>query len=146
MKYFTFKEFEDSDKAKELKIDNTIPGNCKQKIIELCDNLLDPLREAWGGPIKITSGYRCDELNKIVGGSKTSAHFLGYAADLYPHNGRIEEFKKFVKNFLLTRNFDQCIDESDCNSNWVHIGYKNSKGQQRRQYLKYVNGKYYKWI
>ena len=84
MKHFTFQEFEDSDKARELGIDNRMPELAEAHIVELVDILLDPLREAWGGPLTVTSGYRCPELNRAVGGSETSAHLAGWAADLVP--------------------------------------------------------------
>ena len=67
----------------------------------LCVILLEPLRVAWGSSITPTSGYRSPERNATIkGASKTSAHPLGYAADIVPANGRMAEFKKFVKDFL----------------------------------------------
>jgi len=54
---------------------------------------LDPLREAWGSDLLLTSAFRGEALNNAVGGSKTSAHSQAYAADLVPRNGKIEEFK-----------------------------------------------------
>ena len=84
MKHFTFQEFERSEKAAELNIDNRIPELAEAHIVELVDILLDPLREAWGGPLTVTSGYRCPELNRAVKGSATSAHMAGWAADLVP--------------------------------------------------------------
>lgn len=144
MKYFTITEFAYSQKAKALKIDNTIPDSIKPRIEEFVNKILDPLREAWGSGIRISSGYRGSKLNKAVKGSSTSAHCLGYGADLVPMNGKIEEFKIFVHDWLQANNimFDQFINEYDGNASWVHIGYKNSKGQQRKQYMLYKNGKY----
>ena len=67
--------------------------------MESVETLLDPLREAWESHCKqnglgvasigISSGYRCPQLNKAVGGSSTSAHCHGYAFDLMPMNGKI---------------------------------------------------------
>lgn len=156
MKYFTLNEFIKSDTAKKLGIDNTPTKTQKNHVIEFVDNLLDPLREAWeeycnrhklGSPaLRVTSGIRSNALNKAVGGSKTSAHYLGYAADLVPYNGQLAHFKKFCVNWLFDKDFDQMISEAEDNNGipqWIHIGYKNSAGKQREQYLYMKNGKYY---
>lgn len=86
MKYFTFNEFERSDTAYRHAIDNSIPDNAKTNIAKLVDNVLDPLREAWGKPLTVTSGYRCPALNKAVGGVATSMHLSGSAADITTGN------------------------------------------------------------
>ena len=147
MKYFTKREFEKSETAERLKIDNSIPDNLMPGLEELCENLLDPLREAWGTGIKINSGYRCTKLNMAVKGSKTSSHCFALAADLWPLGRDINRFKEFVKDFLYNRPFDQVISEwtSDGKQQWVHISFKNSKGEQRKQFLIYKNGKYSNW-
>lgn len=144
MKYFSIKELTNSATAKAQGIDNTPTPEAEQNLTELVETLLDPLREAWGAPIRVSSGYRGWKLNKAVKGSKTSAHCFGYAADLVPKDGHIDEFKAFVKKWLETNNiaFDQYIDEKSGNSTWVHIGLKNVMGEQRKQFLKYRNGQY----
>ncbi len=86
MKYFTFGEFSRSDTATRYAIDNTIPESAKRNIAALVDNVLDPLREAWGKPIIVTSGYRCPQLNKLVKGVATSMHMTGHAADITTGN------------------------------------------------------------
>ena len=63
MRYFTFTEFERSETATKYAIDNSIPDKLKYNVAALVDKVLDPLREAWGKPITVTSGYRCSELN-----------------------------------------------------------------------------------
>jgi len=118
----------------------------------LCTYLLEPLRQAWNSGITVTSGYRSPERNAAIGGSKTSAHILGYAADIVPANGEIEEFKKFVKDKLNDYvfgdplyHFDQCIDERNAKgSEWMHIGLMNGKGEMRRNFLITTDGKNYK--
>ena len=156
MKYFTLQEFIISDTAKKLNISN-IPESWQiNNINELVDNLLDPLREAWmnycrinnlGSPgIHINSGVRSVALNNAIGGSKTSAHMYGFAADIVPLNGKMMEFKKFCVNWLQNKSFDQFISEDENNKGvprWIHLGYKNSNNIQRRQFLKMVNNKYY---
>lgn len=140
MKYFTINELCSSTTAKRCNIDNTPTEEIKEHLKELTETILDPLRKAWGSAIVINSGYRCDELNKAVKGSATSAHTIGYAVDMHPLKGGNKKFIEFVYNFLKTNNiaFDQLINEyPDKNGtpSWIHIGLKNRKGQQRKQYI-----------
>ena len=118
MKYFTFTEFERSDTATKFAIDNTMPESAKKNVAALVDRVLDPLREAWGKPIIVTSGYRCQELNKAVGGVKTSHHLSGMAADITTGN-RVDNRRLFELVQKLGLPFTQLIDES--NFSWVHI-------------------------
>lgn len=156
MKYFTLQEFIVSDTAKKLNINNIPEPWQIDNINELVDNLLDPLREDWmnycrinnlGSPgICINSGVRSVAFNNAIGGSKTSAHMYGFAADIVPLNGKMMEFKKFCVNWLQNKSFDQFISEDENNKGvpgWIHLGYKNSNNIQRRQFLKMVGGKYY---
>lgn len=139
MKYFTIQELCHSDTANSLGIDNSPNEEIKSHLIQLVEELLDPLRNAWGSPIKVNSGYRSLRLNKALKhASATSAHLIGYAADLVPQNGKIEEFKRFVPRWLRENNvpFDQCILETDGNGKqWVHLGLYNQRHQQRKQIL-----------
>ncbi len=86
MKYFSFNEFERSETAFRHAIDNSMPGAARTCVAALVDNVLDPLREAWGKPIYVNSGYRCEELNRRVGGVPTSMHRQGRAADITTGN------------------------------------------------------------
>ena len=132
-KYFTFKELIASNEAAKRKIDNTQSWTVVSHLEELTEKILEPLREAWGSSIIVTSCYRCDALNRLVGGVSTSAHRLGYAADLYPGNGKIDEFGKFVKEWLPKSGtkWDQVLFETKDKSRWVHISLKSSTGSQR---------------
>ena len=133
-KYFKVAEMLKSETAEKNKIQNIPSAEVKKNIEELL-GVLDGLREHYGKPIKITSGFRCAELNKLVGGSPTSAHVIGYAADLQPVQGSFEEFKASVIDWLDKSGvgFDQCIIERNKNTQWVHFGLYNRKGQQRGQ-------------
>ena len=157
MKYFTIAEFTKSDTAKAKNIDNTPAQWQIDNATELIEKLLDPLRESWGEyckkynlgnpAIRVSSGIRSQALNEAVGGSKTSAHYRGYAADLIPYNYEMNEFKTFCIAWLSGfQDFDQMISENE-NSNgapeWIHIGYKNSADKFRKQFLYMKNGKYY---
>lgn len=155
MKHFTIEELTKSDTARKLGISNTPSEDHTANLVEMVEALIDPLRDKWavycaneqiGTPqLRVSSGYRGPVLNASVGGSKTSAHSIGYALDLVPMNGQLRRFKEFCKEFLKGREFDQMISEDEDASGvpkWIHIGYKSTSGQQRRQFLSMVNGKY----
>ena len=129
--YFTIDELCASDTAKKYGIDNTPNPTIITRLQRLI-NFLNPLREAWGSAIKVTSGYRCEKLNCFVGGSKTSSHTIGYGVDLIPLNGKMSEFKKFIVDYMKNKMFDQCIIEKSRKTEWIHIGLYNAKGQQRK--------------
>lgn len=137
-KFFTLKELIASNTAAARNVDNTPNFEDVAHLLELCEKILDPLRQAWGKPIIVTSGYRCARLNQLVGGVSNSAHLRGYAADLIPSNVKIDDFIRFAKEWA-TKNrikFDQMIDEKDSKGNhWLHIGLYGSYGQQRGQFL-----------
>lgn len=129
MKYFTIKELCKSSSAIKHNIDNTPDEEVIKNIEQLIENVLDPLREAWGKPIIVNSGYRCPKLNKVVGGAKTSQHITGCAADIT--TGSKEDNKKlFDLAQQLKLPFDQLIDENDFS--WIHISYST---RNRRQIL-----------
>ena len=133
MKYFTIEELCQSETAERLKIDNTPSEEITSNLTYFVNRILDPLREAWGSAILVNSGFRCELLNKAIGGSKTSAHKTGWAVDLYPKNGKMEDFKKFVIDFFNGKMWDQIVLETDGNKVWIHIGLFNNSGKQRRQ-------------
>lgn len=130
---FTLAEFVVSETAKKKGIDNTPTLVDIYHMEELCKYLLQPIRDAWGKPIKVTSGFRCYQLNKAVGGSPTSVHMRGWAADIKPTSGSYKEFEEFVIDFLKSSDlkYDQIIRETSGKSKWLHIGYKNNVGRQR---------------
>lgn len=131
MKYFTIAELIKSDAAKRSKINNTPTKQEEANLIALVDNVLDPLREAYGKPIIVTSGFRCERLNKLVNGSKTSQHRTGQAADIRTIEDTVEENKKlFDLVQKLNLPYDQLIDEY--NYDWVHVSYSP---RNRRQIL-----------
>ncbi len=136
-KYFHLKELIHSHKAATLRIDNTPDFAEVEHLRILTERILDPLRQAWGSGIVVSSGYRCESLNRAVGGSSTSAHLRGYAADLSPVNGKVDEFIAFALKWARDNRikFDQMIDESGgrTGSHWLHVGLYNNAGQQRGQ-------------
>lgn len=83
MKYFSISELTHSTKAHELHIDNTpFSLTVIDNLTNLIEDLLDPIREMWGKPLHVNSGYRCLALNKAVGGKPSSQHLKGEAADI----------------------------------------------------------------
>lgn len=131
-KFFTIEELTKSDTAQKKGIQNIPTKNEEQNIIRLIENILDPLREAYGKPIIVTSGFRCKELNQAVGGAKSSQHLTGEAADIRTTSDTKEENKKLFDLIQeLKLPFDQLIDEY--NFNWVHVSFSD---RNRRQVLK----------
>lgn len=129
MKFFTLNELIKSDAAKRSKINNTPNKQEENNLIALVENILDPLREAYGKPIIVTSGFRCERLNKLVNGSKTSQHRTGQAADIRTVEDTVEENKKlFDLAQELNLPFDQLIDEY--NFDWVHMSYSPRNRKQ----------------
>ena len=131
MKYFTIAERCASSTATAKGIDNTPTPGITQNLERLVANVLDPLREAWGKPIVVTSGYRCPELNKAVGGAKNSHHMQGMAADISTGN-KVDNRRLFQKILDLGLPFTQLIDEKGFS--WIHVSYDTSN--LKRQVLK----------
>lgn len=132
MKYFTIAEMVRSDTADRLAIDNRLPKDLLPNVRNLITNVLDPLREAYGKPITVNSGYRCLKLNEAVGGSPTSDHMQGCAADI-TGGSPIENKKLFDLVQSLGLPFDQLIDEKGYA--WVHVSYRSGK-ENRKQVLR----------
>lgn len=120
MKYFTIAELCRSNTADKFLIDNKCTKEQAANMMALVNNVLDPLREAYGKPIRVHSGFRCEKLNKKVGGSKTSDHLHGMAADITA--GIPKENKRlFYLIQELGLPFKQLIDEKGFS--WVHVSY-----------------------
>lgn len=118
-KHFKLWEFVTSQTAARHGINNTPPLAVIDRLSTLCQQILEPARQAVG-PLRISSGYRCPALNSAVGGSKTSAHMQGYAADVIPLSANKMELAHWVKSNCK---FDQIILEFGTLSNpsWIHI-------------------------
>jgi zinc D-Ala-D-Ala carboxypeptidase len=135
--YVSLAEVTKSDTAKRKGIDNTPTAEHLENLKTICVEVFDKVREHFGVPIYISSGYRSAGLNKAIGGSKNSDHNLGRALDLdqdFRGNGitNMEVFE-FIKDNL---EFDQLIAEfqrADGDFEWIHVGYR--KGANRKQIL-----------
>lgn len=129
MKYFSIKEMTKSNTATAKGINNTPDQTVTDNLTKLIETVLDPLREWYGKPIIVNSGYRCEALNKAIGGAKSSQHMLGEAADITV--GSKEENEKLFDYIKDNLEFDQLINESDFS--WVHVSYR--EGRLRKQVL-----------
>ncbi len=120
MKYFTINELTRSTTARLNGIDNTPSQQVINNLTALVDNVLDPLREAWGKPIHVNSGYRCPALNKAVGGVPASQHMLGEAADITAGSREANrQLYSLMRQLKLP--VDQAINEYDFR--WIHVSY-----------------------
>lgn len=129
MNYFTMKELVSSPTAESMGIDNIPPKDAENSLTKLAENVLAPLREAFGMPIYVNSGYRCAALNAAVGGVKGSQHIRGEAADITTgsKDGNVRLWRLLRK---LKLPVDQAINEHDYS--WIHVSYSD---RHRRQYL-----------
>ena len=135
MKHFTISEMLKSDTALKRGIWNGATKEHEENLKALIEDVLDPLRELYGRPIHVTSGYRCPKLNSLVGGAPNSQHMRGEAADIVSLSP--EENKKLGQLIEALGNYDQLIyeqcDESG-NPRWIHVSWKRN-GWNRRQVL-----------
>tara|TARA_Y100000592_G_scaffold78215_1_gene122937 strand:+ start:2798 stop:3265 length:468 start_codon:yes stop_codon:yes gene_type:complete len=123
-KNFTLNEFTKSVTAIRNNIDNSPSSEHIRNIQLLVKYVLQPLRDALGKPIRITSGYRSENLNKIIKGSKKSSHMKGQAADLQLKvDGVMKNKDIWDKVIELGLPFDQMINEFDYS--WIHISYNH---------------------
>lgn len=122
---FSYREFERSSVADHNGIINVIISTeVRNSVKALVEDVLQPLRDAWREPLTVNSGYRCPELNDLVGGEKTSQHLKGEAADIgttFP-----VELARLAKRLRLP--YDQVI----IYPTFVHISHK-LHGRQRRE-------------
>lgn len=122
--HFRLDEFTRSSTANRLKIDNSVPDELMPNI-QLTATKLELVRAALGKPIVITSGYRCPELNKRIGGVSTSAHTKGLAVDFHSSYGAPQQICQRLIDAGVQ--FDKLIQEYN---QWVHIGFSSSNNRQ----------------
>ena len=125
MKYFTINELTRTSTG----LDNTPSKDVQASLEYLVNNVLDKVREIYGKPIKVNSGYRSKLVNKKVGGASNSQHTKGEAVDIT--GGNKTENKMIYEIIKNLGKYDQLINEYDYS--WIHISYKN--GNNRHQEL-----------
>ncbi len=122
--HFDLSEFTRSETAEKHGIVNE-PGSVEfQNLVDLCHEILEPLRAMLGRVVTVSSGYRCDELNGLIGGVHGSQHTKGQAADIKVPGMTPKEVFESVGTSLP---FDQCILEPT----WVHISWSPAPRRER---------------
>ena len=132
MKYFSYLEFFKSDVAEKYQISNIpddaqlsqVLGNIKALVL----NVLDPLRSMIGRPFIITSGYRSQRVNELIGGSKTSQHLLGKAADIHVQGYTPQQMDMVYRMIQMYYDFDQLIFYPS--KNIIHVSWNGEKNRQ----------------
>ena len=132
---FSLKELTKSDTATRLGIDNTPDAETIDNLKTLCDKVLQPVREHFGKSVTVNSGYRSPELNSspAVGGSKTSDHCKGMAADIEIAGVANAELAQWIMDNLdYTQLILEFYTQGIPDSGWVHVSYdpKNLKKQE----------------
>ena len=123
---FELRELLRSNTATKLGINNeptTI--SIYQNLFDLIIYLLQPIREGIGKPVKISSGYRCRELNKVVGGVENSNHLFGLAADINNGSRNNEELFKWISKHRNELPINELILGK--NSSYVHVSLSTKK-------------------
>jgi hypothetical protein len=134
-KSFTLNELTKSQEATRLGIENIPNEEEIQNLKILCEKILQPVRDFYGMPLSVSSGYRSVALCKAIGSSAKSQHTKGQAADFEIFGVANKEVAEFI---IKNLEYDQCIlefwNENEPNSGWVHCSY--SANGNRKQYLK----------
>ena len=127
---FTLNELVYSVTAEANRIDNRPNVKVVANLKALCENVLQPLRDNLGCAVIISSGFRCAELNKKVGGRPNSQHLLGEAADFVVPQRNLKDVFDYIKAHLP---YDQLLFEYNSSGDrWIHVSYR-SDGKNRRQ-------------
>jgi len=140
--HFTLAELSRSATAFARGIDNTPSPAATDNLRRLAETALEPLRTLWGCPIKVTSGFRCPEVNQAVGGATGSAHLDGRAADLIPSGLALEKAYKMAAESPIP--YDQLIiEQTGGGVAWIHVAIARVGEKPRREALsaKGVKGK-----
>lgn len=123
--FFTLRELTNSSTASRYHIDNSPSEDIVRNLQYGVDMVLDPLRRLYGKPIIITSGYRCPELNKKVGGVANSWHTQGNAADI--HVSSLAEASKIFSNLQKIPSVDTALFEHSTSGQWLHVQWNMDK-------------------
>lgn len=134
--FFTLKEFIKSTTAERLKIDNTPSAEVVKNLQYGIDMVLDPLRRIRQKPIIITSGYRCEKLNKAVGGVANSWHQKGNAADI--HISSEEDAREIFEILKTLPSVDTILFEHAHKSQWIHVQWDMNKTPRHHYNFNYI--------
>ena len=135
-KNFSLQELTKSQTAIRMGLDNNPSQAHIENLRILCERVLQPVRDHFNKSVTVTSGYRNVILNRKIGGSETSQHCSGMAADIEIFGVPTHEVSDWIKQNLM---FDQLILEfytpGDVNSGWTHVSYNPDVNQNRKEYM-----------
>lgn len=124
---FSLKELTVSDTATRLGLDNTPNETVTANLKTLAEKILQPVRDHYGKSVKVNSGYRAPEVNAAVGGSKTSDHCKGQAADIEITGVANGDLAKYIaENFKFTQVILEFYTQGVPDSGWVHVSYDSN--------------------
>jgi hypothetical protein len=141
--HFALSEFTRSESAKREGLDNTPTAEHLENLKTLCEKVLEPIRLRFGS-INISSGYRGKMLNHFIGGSVSSDHCVGRAADIDMDDSATGVTNTEVFNYIKDNlDYDQLIWEFGTKEkpDWVHVGYRGKDNRKQTLRATKVNGK-----
>lgn len=143
-KHLSLAEVVRSETAKRRGISNVPTAEHLENFKLLAENVFEKVREHFKVPIHISSGYRSPELNRAIGGSRTSQHSKGEAIDIDMDGSRSKVTNADIYNYIKDNlEYDQLIWEfgTDSNPDWVHVSYSKNKNRNQRLKAVKTNGK-----
>lgn len=140
-KNFSLAEMVASGTAKRMNIDNTPNEEVLGNLTKLAEKVLQPIRDAWGAPVVVSSAYRCPKLNKAVGGVTNSDHKFGCAADIHTLSDKVVDNKKLFDLIVKMAGDDkiscrQIIDEYGYN--WIHVSINNKYNSKKKNQIVHI--------
>lgn len=147
-KNFTIEEFTASPTASKLKIDNTVPEKYKENLQSIAE-LMQKIRDKWGAPIIVSSGYRCPKLNKAINGANTSQHMTAAACDFHTvtdkESDNMNLWRMIISMIKLGEiKCRQCIFEyghKNIGPSWIHIAVQDSEHKYKENEILYLGCK-----
>ena len=138
---FSLNELTKSETGSRNGIFNTPSALVIEKLQALTDNILQPLRDKFG-PVIVTSGYRSPEVNKAIGGSTTSHHCFGYAADFEVLGMDNRELALYIRdNLKYTQLILEFYQSGIADSGWCHCSYDAADLKCQTLTARRVNGR-----
>ena len=138
---FSVSELTRSQTATRKGIDNSPNDEQLENLKDLCENVLQPIRDHFGKPVRISSGLRVPELNTAIGGSATSGHCKGMAADIEIPGVDNRELAEWIGETLEFRQLILEFYDGTPDSGWVHVSYDKNDNKQQVLTATKQNGK-----